>query len=299
MPQASEEQRLLMLKWFGDPISDEGPIMFLRSHGFVMHPNAPGYWKPPVDSYTVSRDEWECLNFLTGEWDHGGILTEAGYQHFMNKAVPGQTLPVKGPSPVPVTDREAFIKIAEEINGEGYQVSVTGPTPLPKEPYKLKHYGSMWQCAKCRAWWGTSYWEPYETLVCLECGHKVPRDSGLPPWPLTTRGPFHVMPDSLPMLYSAMVAVNASGDTENPYSLPASLFVGALAELTGDALAAIDQDLARFYVQYGSSMFSEFVSGDQNVVDKRLAELPFANHHNVGIRQAHKLLNSWLEGFEL
>lgn len=195
------------------------------------------------------------------------------------------------------SDRETFIKIAEEINAEGYS------EPTPKPPYENKHYASMWRCPKCLDWWGTGYWgwgPKDSTKECPGCANILRETApGLGPWSFTTRGPFHITPDSLPMLYSAMVTVNRSDDTENPYSLPASLFVGALAELTGDALQAIDQDLARFYVQYGSFMWSEFVSGDQGVVDKRLENLPFREHHNAGIKQAHNLLNRWFEGFEL
>lgn len=68
MPQASNEQRALMEKWFGDPVDDGGPYRFLQSHGFT---EWAGTFKPPVPSHNVSCDEWECIAFLCDEWDYG------------------------------------------------------------------------------------------------------------------------------------------------------------------------------------------------------------------------------------
>lgn len=68
MPQATNEQRALMQKWFGDPIDDYGPMKFLYAHGYN---DQAGMWYKPTPSHTVSMFEWECLNFLCDEWDYG------------------------------------------------------------------------------------------------------------------------------------------------------------------------------------------------------------------------------------
>lgn len=68
MPQASDEQRNLMEKWFGDPIDERGPNNFLRSHGYTQR---GGVLISPTPSHTVSKDEWECIAFLCDEWDFG------------------------------------------------------------------------------------------------------------------------------------------------------------------------------------------------------------------------------------
>lgn len=68
MPQASDQQRALMEKWFGDPVDDSGPMRFLFAHGFT---EKAGMWKSPTSSHTISEYEWECLLFLCDEWDYG------------------------------------------------------------------------------------------------------------------------------------------------------------------------------------------------------------------------------------
>lgn len=65
MPQATEPQRDLMVKWFGD-IDIYGPLQFLFSRGYT---ETGGMIKPPVPDHTVSREESECIDFLFGEWD--------------------------------------------------------------------------------------------------------------------------------------------------------------------------------------------------------------------------------------
>ena len=67
MPQALDEQRELMTKWFGD-FDLAGPLVFLMSHGFTEH---AGIIRPPVPSHRLSGDEAECLDFLFAEWDFG------------------------------------------------------------------------------------------------------------------------------------------------------------------------------------------------------------------------------------
>jgi len=70
MPQASDEQRALMQKWFGNTINDGPPYAFLLAHGYT-EPEGKGLWKKPTPSHTISMFEWECLNFLCDEWDYG------------------------------------------------------------------------------------------------------------------------------------------------------------------------------------------------------------------------------------
>ena len=68
MPQAPDEQRDLMNKWFGDPINDGPPYQLLISHGFT---EKAGCFFPPVSSHKISDIEHECLQFLVDEWDYG------------------------------------------------------------------------------------------------------------------------------------------------------------------------------------------------------------------------------------
>lgn len=70
MPQASDDQRNLMGKWFKDRISDDGPYRFLRSHGFT---EQGGMLFPPTSDYTISCYEMHCLQFLHDEWDYDFI----------------------------------------------------------------------------------------------------------------------------------------------------------------------------------------------------------------------------------
>lgn len=74
MPQASDEQRVTMKKWFGDDVSDFGPIKFLQSHGFVLRKD--WLWELPVPHHRVSCYENECITFLIHEWDFGGIYRD-------------------------------------------------------------------------------------------------------------------------------------------------------------------------------------------------------------------------------
>jgi hypothetical protein len=71
MPTTSDERRGTMLRFFRDPISEYGPIKFLKSHGFKLRRD--WYWEKPTPSHTISDDEYECLAFLVEEWDFGGI----------------------------------------------------------------------------------------------------------------------------------------------------------------------------------------------------------------------------------
>jgi len=67
MPQASNMHRALMEKWFGDPIDDGPPSLFLISRGYT---ETRGYWRKPTPAHTVSHEEACCLDFLMDEWDH-------------------------------------------------------------------------------------------------------------------------------------------------------------------------------------------------------------------------------------
>lgn len=68
MPQATDEQRALMEKWFGDPISDEGPWKFLMARGWG---DVAGLITPPVSFHHPSIYELACIDFLCCEWDYG------------------------------------------------------------------------------------------------------------------------------------------------------------------------------------------------------------------------------------
>lgn len=68
MPQAADEDRALMGKWFGDEISDSGPLDFLMARGWTF---PGGLCVPPVPCYQPSQYEWACVAFLCDEWDYG------------------------------------------------------------------------------------------------------------------------------------------------------------------------------------------------------------------------------------
>lgn len=68
MPQALDEQRDLMGKWFGDRTSDRPPTAFLESHGFKLTPDWK--WELPTPAHTVSCYELECVCFMKREWDY-------------------------------------------------------------------------------------------------------------------------------------------------------------------------------------------------------------------------------------
>lgn len=67
MPQASDEQRALMQKWFGDAISDSGPMQFLLARGWT---EKAGMWTKPVPAHNTSIYEAACIRFLRDEWDY-------------------------------------------------------------------------------------------------------------------------------------------------------------------------------------------------------------------------------------
>ena len=78
MPQASDELRALMERRFGDPVSDEGPIRYLRQAGYTL--NRDWTWsKPGVEALgQMTRDEFDCLLFLIHEWDFGPLVKAKG-----------------------------------------------------------------------------------------------------------------------------------------------------------------------------------------------------------------------------
>lgn len=71
MPTASDEERGLMQKWFGDAVSEQGPMKFLESHGFEL--SKAWEWKLPTKYHQISCYEFACIIFLVHEWDFGGI----------------------------------------------------------------------------------------------------------------------------------------------------------------------------------------------------------------------------------
>lgn len=72
MPQASDELRGLMLKWFGN--DGNGPDAFLKSHGYVLTKHWT--WELPVPYHSISCYEWNCIVFLIREWDYAGLALD-------------------------------------------------------------------------------------------------------------------------------------------------------------------------------------------------------------------------------
>jgi hypothetical protein len=68
MPQATDEQRALMNKWFGNPIDDGPPYRFLMARGYQ---EWAGMLIKPTPAHSVSEYEWACIEFLCFEWDYG------------------------------------------------------------------------------------------------------------------------------------------------------------------------------------------------------------------------------------
>jgi hypothetical protein len=57
-----------MEQWFGDPIDEAGPFLFLMARGWSF---PGGLCVPPVPHYNPSWYELECVWFLCDEWDYG------------------------------------------------------------------------------------------------------------------------------------------------------------------------------------------------------------------------------------
>lgn len=66
MPSASDEQRELMQKWFGEDIDTTGPLNFLLERGWT---DRAGLLFPPVPSHQPSQYEMACVWYLCDEWD--------------------------------------------------------------------------------------------------------------------------------------------------------------------------------------------------------------------------------------
>jgi len=66
MPQASDELRDLMNKWFGE-IADYNPAKFLLSRGYTIN---KGMISVPTPAHTVNPEEFLCILFLRDEWDY-------------------------------------------------------------------------------------------------------------------------------------------------------------------------------------------------------------------------------------
>lgn len=78
MPQASDETRAKMERMFGDPISEAGPIQYLKSAGYKLRRD--WHWEPKpgvAELRDMTRDEFDCLLFLVHEWDFGGLALQA------------------------------------------------------------------------------------------------------------------------------------------------------------------------------------------------------------------------------
>lgn len=72
MPQASDEMRDLMGKWFGDRISDSGPMRYLESKGYKL--DKKWEWECPTSSHRPNCYDVMCVMFLIHEWDFGGFV---------------------------------------------------------------------------------------------------------------------------------------------------------------------------------------------------------------------------------
>jgi len=61
-----------MERMFGDPVSDEGPMQFLRERGWTL--NRDWTWsKLGQTLQSMPQDEYLCVLFLVHEWDFGGV----------------------------------------------------------------------------------------------------------------------------------------------------------------------------------------------------------------------------------
>lgn len=67
MPQACDEDRNLMLQWFGHDVSDVGPLRFLKARGWTF---PGGLCTPPTPAHQPSQYEMACAIFLCDEWDY-------------------------------------------------------------------------------------------------------------------------------------------------------------------------------------------------------------------------------------
>lgn len=74
MPQASDELRDKMARYFDDAIADWPPTAFLLDQGYS---EKGGWWTKPSPDHTPTEKEWDCLNFLCDEWDHAYDFTKA------------------------------------------------------------------------------------------------------------------------------------------------------------------------------------------------------------------------------
>ena len=73
MPQATDEQRDLMERWFGEGVDTAGPLLFLEARGYV---DDRGMIRPPVPAHRVSYEEGACIDYLCDEWDFGFTGTQ-------------------------------------------------------------------------------------------------------------------------------------------------------------------------------------------------------------------------------
>lgn len=69
MPQATDELRAKMQDYFGDPVSDSGPINYLLGRGFTF--TRGGMIVSPKTYKEWCDWEEECIDFLCDEWDYG------------------------------------------------------------------------------------------------------------------------------------------------------------------------------------------------------------------------------------
>ncbi len=72
MPQASKEMADKMQEYFGDSVSDAGPIQHLQEQGFKLSPQFS--WTHPSGKPfgDLTEKDRDCMLFLVEEWDFGG-----------------------------------------------------------------------------------------------------------------------------------------------------------------------------------------------------------------------------------
>lgn len=68
MPQASDDLRATIIRWFGD-MDVHGPLKLLESQGFVVDHTFMIF--PPTPSHSSTHVQWDCVEYLITEWDFG------------------------------------------------------------------------------------------------------------------------------------------------------------------------------------------------------------------------------------
>ena len=77
MPSATQELSDKMTEYFGDGVSEFGPINYLQSQGYKL--TRQWTWEhDTIDEYDqMEQKAYDCLLFLVEEWDFGGLEIES------------------------------------------------------------------------------------------------------------------------------------------------------------------------------------------------------------------------------